>query len=65
MRFSAALFVLAPIVALAQPQKLAARQDDGSVDVPEGPLPLCTSHCFGRWGWPIVSTYELSEVGLC
>jgi len=56
MRISTVFLSLAPILALAQPQKLVARQEGGAVDVPEGPLPLCTSQCFGRWGWPIVTT---------
>jgi hypothetical protein len=56
MRLSTVLLTLAPILAIAQPQKLVARQEAGGVDVPEGPLPLCTSQCFGRWGWPIVSS---------
>ena len=48
------IFALAPILALAQPNKLVARQD-APIELPEGPLPPCTNTCFGQWGWPIVS----------
>lgn len=54
MRVTATFFALAPLLALAQPAKLVARQD-APVEVPEGPLPVCTNYCFGMWGWPIVS----------
>jgi hypothetical protein len=54
MRLSTVFLSLAPILALAQPQKLVARQEAGPIAVPEGLLPSCTSQCFGRWGWPIV-----------
>jgi hypothetical protein len=56
MRVSIALLALAPLLALAQPNKLVARQEaEGPIEVPEGPLPVCTNYCFGMWGWPIVS----------
>jgi hypothetical protein len=60
MRLTTAFLAFAPLLALAQPNKLHARQD-APIDVPEGPLPLCTNYCFGMWGWPIVSLLSIAR----